>query len=248
MGLITGYIEGIITANPSGSLIALPFQDKIEGAKFTYLSESLIVETFGEDGMKGASEACPYRHECMVELRSKNLAWSFLQAAANTLARNALLPTKRTFSYVVQAADITSDVATIDVTWSPVVGTDIVVADIEGVNYEGITFTSGTPNTLAFGSTNTPATAGLKVTISYYEAASGDNNEIAIGSGTKLGEIGIFGRWFGCPDTLAIQVNRAIIDANLELDVESDAAGASLTAKALRDINGNFAVIKRMAS
>jgi hypothetical protein len=245
MGIISGFIEGIITYN-DGVAKALPFQDKIEGAKFTYNSESLFVETFGADGMKGASESCPYRHECMVELRSKNLAWSFLQAASNTLARDSILPEKVTYSYVVQSGDITADVATIDVEWSPAADTGIVVADINGINYEDIEYTSGTPNTLAFGGSNTPVVAGTRVTISYYLTASGTNNEIAIGTGDKLGEIGIYGRWYGCPDTLAIQVNRAIIDANLELDVESDAAAAALTARALRDVNGNFATIKRI--
>lgn len=246
MGIISGYIEGIITYNDSGVAKALPFQDKIEGATFTYNTESLFVETFGSDGMKGASEACPYRHECTVELRSKNLAWSFLQAATGALARDAIEPTKVTYDYVVTADVITGDVATINVTWAPVVNTDIVVANIDGLNYGDITFNTGTPNTLAFGDAGVPAVAGDKVTISYFEAPSGTNNEIGLGTSERLPEVGIYGRWFGCPDTLAIQINRAIIDSQLELGVESEAASAALMARALRDTKGNFAIIKRI--
>jgi hypothetical protein len=246
MGIISGYIEGILTFDQSGNAKALPFQDKIEGATFTYNTESLLVETFGGDGMKGASDACPYRHECMIELRTKNLAWSFLQAASGALARDAIEPTKVTYDYVVTTDDITGDTATIDVTWTPQINTDIVVADIDGINYGDITFTSGTPNTLAFGDATTPAVAGVKVTISYFEAPTGTNNEIGLGTSERLPEVGLYGRWYGCPDTLAIQVNRAIIDSQLELGVESEAASAALTARALRDTNGNFAIIKRI--
>jgi hypothetical protein len=246
MGIISGFIEGIIVYGGGATPKALPFQDKIEGAKFSYTSESLFVETFGPDGMKGASESCPYRHECMVEFRSKNLAWSFLQAATNTLARDATLPTRETYSVVLNAADITSDVATLEVDWTPMPDTDVVVADVNGVQYPA-SYASGTPNTLEIGDASTPAVAGLKVTITYWQAAAGTNNEIAIGTGTKLGEIGIYGRFFGCPDSVALQVNRAQIDASLELDVESDAAAAALTARALRDDNGNFAYLTRIA-
>lgn len=244
MGIVTGFIEGIITYN-DGEAKALPFQDKIEGVTFNYSTESLLVETFGSDGMKGASEACPYRHECSFEFTSKNLAWSFLQAATNTLARDAELVSNETYSYVLTADDITASVATLDVTWTPAAGTDVVVSDILGTQYP-TTFTAGSPNTLEIGDVSTPAVAGTKVTINYKEAASGTNNEIALGSGTKLGEIGVYGRFFGCPDSYLIQSNRGIIDANLSFGVETDAATAALTVTCLRDPNENFAVIKRL--
>jgi len=86
--LLTGFIEGIITYN-DGVAKALPFQDKIEGATFKYMGESLEVETFSALGIKGRSQACPFREECSMELMSKDLAWSFLQAATNTIANDA---------------------------------------------------------------------------------------------------------------------------------------------------------------
>jgi hypothetical protein len=244
MGLITGFIEGIITYN-DGAAKALPFQDKIEGVTFNYSSESLFVETFGANGLKGTSEACPYRETCSFELRSKNLAWSFFQAATNTLARDAELTTNQTYSVVLSADDITASVATLDVTWTPAAGTDVIVSDVLGIQYPA-TFSAGSPNTLEIGDVTTPAVAGTKVTINYKEAASGTNNEIALGSGSKIGEIGVYGRFFGCPDSYLIQSNRGIIDSNLSFDLETDAATAAMTITCLRDANENFAVIKRL--
>jgi len=238
MGLITGFIEGLIKYDAAGVSKALPFQDKIEGANFKYMSESLLVETFGQDGMKGASEACPYRHECSIEFNSKNLAWSFLQAATNTIARASTVPSQITYSQVLTADTITAGTSTLTVDWTPVAGTDIIVSDINGIQYD-VTLDSGSLEIEG-------VTAGLKVTITYTEAPSGSNNEIALGSGAKLGEIGVYGRFNGCPDTLLVQVNRAIIDANLEFAVGTDAASATLVAKALRDPAGNFATIKRL--
>ena len=247
MGLITGFIEGMIRFTNDGTVRMLPFQDKIEGASFRYITENLMSETFGADGMKGASEACPYRHECSIEIRSKNIAWSLLQAATNTLARDAQVPQTRTYSVVLQDSDITAGDATIGIEGTPLVGSDILVSDIDGNTYEttytpAVTNPSPAPASLEIEG----VTAGLKVTISFQEAASGTNNEIALGSGDKLGEVGFYGRFFGCPDTLLVQINRSIISANLDLGIESDAATAAFTAMALRDPAGNFATIQRL--
>ena len=242
MGMITGFIEGLLLYDVAGDLQALPFQDKIEGASFKYATESLFVETFGQDGMKGASEACPFRHDCSIELRSKNLAWSLLQAATNTIARAAQVGVRTQFSQVLTASDITAGTANLEVTWAPAVGSAVVVSDIDGINYAAV-YTTGTPNTLEIAG----VTAGLKVTVSYVLPPIGANNEIALGSGSKLGEVGLYGRFFGCPDTLIVQINRAIIDANLDLSVETDSASASLMARALRDADGNFATIRRLS-
>lgn len=238
MGIITGFLEGIITTDLNGSPKALPFQDKIEGATFRYMSESLDVETFSAQGIKGRSEACPFREECSIELRTKALAWAFLQAASNTLARDAQINERRTVTSILSVTAGTPIKSTLTLASAPLIGTDIFVGDEDGKAYD--VTVSGT--TITFDDDYT----GTRVTISYEVAPTGENNEIALGSGTKLGQVGVYGRFFGCPESLLIMVNRAIIDANLEFDVESDAASASLTAKAMRDINGNFAVIRRL--
>lgn len=247
-GLITGFIEGLVSYEQDGSLKALPFQDKIENATFTYTTENLMSETFSAKGMKGASQSCPYREECSMQLSSTNLAWSFLQAATNTLARDAEINSRHTYSHVVATSEVSAGTATIEVDWTPATNTEILVADETG-QYYTVTHDDGTsPATLTVDhpDSNTDVTAGQKLTISYVKTASGTNNEIALGSGDKLGEVGLYGRFFGCPNTLLIMIPRAIIQSNLEFAVGDDAANASLTATALRDKNGNFALIQQL--
>jgi len=234
--LLTGFIEGIITYN-DGVAKALPFQDKIEGATFKYMGESLEVETFSALGIKGRSQACPFREECSMELMSKDLAWSFLQAATNTIANDATQRQPVTFSAVLSTVNATPE-STYTLPSTPAVGTAVYVTDLEGTQYD-VTVT-GTGVVFDADYTDT------KVTFHYEIAPTGTNNEIQLGAGSKLGEIGLFGRFFGCPDSLLVRINRAIIDPNLEMGVESDPASASLVAKALRDPNGNFAVITRL--
>ena len=172
-----------------------------------------------------------------MELMSKDLAWSFLQAASNTLANNATQRKPVTESVVLSTVNATPE-STYTLSQTPAVGTTIYVSDLEGVQYD-VTVTG---TAVVFDDDYT----GTKVTFHYEVAPSGTNNEIQLGAGSKLGEIGLYGRFFGCPDSLLIRINRAIIDPNLELGIESEAAKASLIAKALRDPYGNFAVITRL--
>ncbi|MEB3323229.1 MAG: hypothetical protein VKI81_10450 [Synechococcaceae cyanobacterium] len=199
------------------------------------MGESLEVETFSSLGIKGRSQACPFREECSIEIMSKDLAWSFLQAATNTIANDATKNKPVTESAVLSTVDITP-ASTFTLSETPAAGTTVYVSDLTGTQYS-VTVV-GTAVTFDADYT------GTKVTFHYEVAPAGTNNEIQLGAGSKLGEIGIYGRFYGCPNTLIVRVNRAIIDPNLELGVESDAATASLVAKALRDPDGNFAVIQ----
>lgn len=247
MGLITGFIEGIITYENNSTAEMLPFSDKIESATFNYSTENLMSETFSNQGIKGASTSCPFREECSMELSSSNLAWSFLQAASNTLARDATVTKRKAVSRVVQSSEISSGDATLEINdWTPADSTQILVSDEEGKQYDYTYDDAASPPTLTVMDPSGDIIAGQKLVISYTEAVSGSNNEIALGSGNKLGEIGLYGRFFGCPDTLLIMIPRAIIQSNLEFSVGEDSATAALTATALRDKNGNFAVINRM--
>lgn len=170
-----------------------------------------------------------------MELMSKDLAWGFLQAATNTIANDAVNRKPVTESAVLSDIDTVS-IYTLSAT--PAVGTTVYVSDLNGIQY-AVTVTG---TNVEFDDDYT----GTKVTFHYEVAASGTNNEIQLGAGSKLGEIGLYGRFFGCPDSFLIRINRAIIDPNLEMKVDSSPAQASLMAKALRDPNGNFAVITRL--
>lgn len=243
MGIITGFIEGVITADQDGSPIALAFQNSIEEVTFNYTSMNISVDTFGADGTKGMSDSCPHKRECSFEIASKNISWALLQAVCNTLARDAERPLPGAQSFVLTAAQITSDVATVPVTWTPIVGEDILATDSLGTQYP-VTFTGGS---LSIGSTTVPAVAGTKVTVTFRVAATGSNNEIILGDdGVLLGEVGLYGRFFGCPDTLLIEVPRAIIQSNLTMNVNTDAASVGLTANALRNANGDYAIITKL--
>jgi hypothetical protein len=237
--VVTGFIEGLIKQNTDTDPIMLPFGDKIGGATLNYNSENIIVETYSANGVLGASGSCPLREELSIELTSRNLAWSFLQAATNTLANDAEETEKLSVSVVLPALESPATETEYTLTDTPVTDS-VVVADENGVQYD--VTVSG--SVITFDADY----EGSKVTIFYEKAASGTNNEIQIGSGTKLGEIGVYGRFFGCPESILVVVPRANIQANLSLSAGGgDAAEASLTATALRDLKGNFGYLKLLS-
>lgn len=243
MGILTGFIEGVIKFDSNGDKLILPFQDTVEEASFNYTSTNIFVETFGADGTKGRSDSCPYMRQCSFGLTSKNISWALMQAVTNTMAGDASRTLPAAQSYVVTAAQITSGVATFEVAWTPAVGEDIIASDGDGLNYP-ITFDTGE---VTIGSVGVPIVAGTKVTISYRVAPTGTNNEIIIGdAGVLLGEIGLYGRFYGCPQTLLVEVPRAVIESNVEMGVGSDAASVGFTASALRNSAGEYAVITRI--
>lgn len=242
--IITGYIEGALTFDNEGNVEMLPFADKVGTATFRYASESLISETFSSQGIKGASDACPFREECSMELSSDNLAWSFLQACFNTLAEDSDRAARDQVSVVLSDTTGTepSIVSTYTLTGIVVSALDSVyVADENGTQYTVTATVSGSDTEIEFDDDYT----GQKVTISYVVAATGTGNLIKVGSGTKLGEIGLYGRFKGCPNNLLVAIPRAIIQSNVEMSVGDGAASAGLTATALRDNLGNFAYIER---
>lgn len=236
MGMITGFLEGLVTYN-NGTPKILPFQDKIEEVQFQFTSETLFVETFSASGVKGSSEACPYREEAMFMLSSKSLAWSFLQAASGYLAQDSTLPIRKSYSAVLRTTTGTPVVSTLTLPEVPRVGGTIQVSDLEGEDY----------TVTVAGATVTFATnlTGRKVTVSYEVLPEVGQQEIALGSGERLPEVGVYGTFFGCPDSYLIVANRGIIETNLDMSVGSDAATAAMTIRLLRDNEGNFARIIR---
>jgi hypothetical protein len=240
--IVTGFIEGLIKTNGT-EVIVLPFADKIGGATFRYASENLMVETFSQQGIKGASGSCPFREECSMELTSENLAWSFLQAATNTLAEDSDQLRSRSISVVLTDTDDgppeVSEYVLDDVEVS-LLG-DVYAADEDGIQYDVEVAVSGGDSTFTFDADLT----GKKVTIYYQLAASGTNNLIKFGSGQKLGEVGVYGRFFGCPENYQVVIPRGIIQSNLEMSAGDGPGSAALTVMALRNNVGDYAYLER---
>jgi hypothetical protein len=241
--IVTGFIEGLIKTNGT-EVIILPFADKIGGATLRYSSENLMVETFSQQGIKGASGSCPFRESMSVEFTSENLAWSFLQAATNTLAEDNDQLVSQSISVVLTATSGTPEVSTFvleDVAVSTV--GEIYAADEDGVQYEVAVAVTGGDSTFTFDED----LSGQKVTIFYQLAATGTNNLIKLGSGRKLGEVGVYGKFFGCPESYQVSIPRGIIQSNLELSVGENPGSAALTLMALRNNQGDYGYIQRLA-
>jgi hypothetical protein len=244
-GIYTGFIEGLIKQT-GGSEIVLPFSDKVGTANFNYSSENVIVETFSSQGIKGASGSCPLREACSIELSSENLAWSFLQAAFNTLAVVGTRVAEQSTSVVLTEVEGTAPNQTSTYTLPFEVSAEVpvVVSDEDGVQYD-VTVTVGTGTTsIDFDDDFT----NEKVTIFYGLAAGTPTipDTINLGSGSKLGEIGVYGRFSGCPDNILVAIPRGIIQSNVTMGAGEGAASAAMTITALRDSFGNFAYLKRV--
>ena len=237
--IISGFLEGLIRrTNTSEEFEILAFADKVGNAQLTYTTENLTVETFSANGLLGLSGSCPIREALTITLESQNLAWAFLQAATNTLAQDADFQIPESFSVVASTVDATP-ATTIELPSTPAVGTEVIVADEDGIQYP-VDTVSGTTVTL------TQDITGTKVTVQWVPDPTGTNNQLSLGAGSKLGEVGVFGRFFGCPETYKVAVPRGIIQANLDLSVDGSSPGtAALTIQALRDNNGNFGYLRR---
>lgn len=233
MTLYKGFVQGLIKYDDNGTYRTLPFDTFIENATLNVTSESLEAETFNDNGIKSISSRCTIRQMAEVTLESTDITKTFLQAATNTLIRDAELPRQKTISVVLADVVATESVYTIPDT--PLVGTDVIVTDVNSVEY-AVTVAG---SVLTFDADYT----GTRVTITYTVAASGTLNEIAIGSGAELGEVGLYGVFKGCGQDILLTMNRASIDANLSMAVGTDAATASMIAKGMRDINGNIAIL-----
>lgn len=236
--LITGFIEGLIKYDDVGTIKVLPFQDKIEGFGINYVTEAQFVETFSANGIKGASAACPFREELTVSMNSSNLAWSFLQAAFQTIANDASEPYTMSESVVLSETDGTD--STMSLSYTP--STDPTVDGPIAATAEGEQLPITVAGTTV---TFTGDLTGQKVTVTYSVDPSGTNNEIQIGGGQKILNVGIYGQFFGCPDSWLVAIPQAQLTANVNLEVGDNPASASLEARALRDAKGNFAYLQR---
>ena len=200
----------------------------------TINGDLLFAETIGFDGIYGKSAACFHKREVGFKFMSQDISWSFLQLAMSQAStpRTAPVPVGKTLQVGAGGA--------VTLPSAPVSGQPIAVADIEGVDYA---FTVSGSTVTITGPLPVPA-EGSRVTVSYFEAAPAGAKEIAIGTGDIIKEVSLYGRFYGCPDSLLVIANRVVIKPTVTLGVKSgSAASAGLEAMALRDTLGNFAYI-----
>jgi hypothetical protein len=172
---------------------------------------------------------------------SKNIAWAFLQAATGYLDQASTDPLHATYSTVLATVSGTApnEVSTVTLPTAPASGTTLLVSDIDGTQYD--VTVSG--STVTFDDDYT----GQKVTIHYFKTVPANTREINFGSGTRLGEIGVYGRFKGCPGTLYVSAKRGVIESNVNFQIGSEPATAELTIKVLRDEDGTFVKMREVA-
>jgi hypothetical protein len=197
-----------------------------------------MTETFNAQGIKGASAACPFREELRLTFESEDLNWAFLQAAFGALEEANVSATRQVAqSFVLEDVNATPN-STLTLPSTPVVGQPIYVADVEGNQYA----VTATGAELEF--TEGDFT-GTKVTVDWVEDDDATVDKvIAPGKGVKLREVGVYGKFFGCPSVYSVAIPRGIISSNVELAVGDNPASASLEVMALRDPAGAFAYIR----
>ena len=242
MALIQGFIEGsIVWDRGTNDYVMLPFQDRTEEANFNYTGELIFSETFGgSNGIKAASAACLSNTEAMFTLNTTNLSWSMLQASVGFRDQARSLPIPVTESFVLTDLDGGGTNSELTLNATPSTGEPIVVADLEGTQYT----VAAVGSTLTFSSDFT----GTKVTVNYKrDPSTTPERSIEIGSGERVKESGVYGRFVGCGDTYLVIANRAVVVPQLDFGVDgSNPASAGLELKCLRDINGTLATIVQL--
>lgn len=234
LGVYNGFLEGRIIADVGGNPVLLPFGSSIAKASFKFASEVTVVETLDERGILGASMACPYRNECSMSFETNALSKAFLQASLDTLIGDQSVPQPRQYSVVLSTEVSGNSTFTLPV--APMAGQDLTVSDLSGKQYvvDNVTGAVVTLDGLF---------TGTKVYCNYFVAASGTDNEIALGSTDSLGIVKLYGIFKGCPGNIRV-IMEGVIEADVSLESGKDGATSSMMLKAIRDIYGNYAYLQ----
>ena len=248
LGLFPGFIQGCVWEGSGDTRIFLPFQDTVINAEFTYTGELAMAETYSDQGVLGASQACLQKEECGFNMSTNDLSWSMLQAATLSSSAARTKPILVTESFT--ASNVTADpFTTVTLTHTPITtpeelteaglpSSGVSVADIEGTQLPGTV--AGSVVTLAADVT------GDRITVQYLRAPLSGEEVIYLGSGARRKQVGVYGTFFGCPGSLLIVAPKTAVVPNLSLGVSSGStAEISLELKVLRD-NGYFAEITRL--
>lgn len=242
LGIIKGFVQGTVWSGKGNSRLMLPFQDTILEAEFSYTGENVMTETFSDGGVLGASAACLQKEACSVTLATEDISWAMLKAA--TLSESV---TRATPVLVTETLTMTGTTATLsypavteatDVTAAGLPTSGVSVADVDGAQLAS-TVTGATL-------TVTAAEAGDRLTVQYLREPLAGEETIFLGAGNRIQQVGVYGKFFGCPGSLLVVVPRAVISPNLTFGVSSGSvAKATLELQALRT-DGYFAEVTRL--
>jgi hypothetical protein len=247
IGLLKGFAQGAVWEGQGGSRILLPFQDTVISATMAYTGELAMTETFSDQGILGASQACLQKEAVEFTLESSDLSWSMLLAAtlSSSVARTAPVMVSETFT----ASDVDDDntvhlLSAVPVVTAPELvaaglpGSGVSVADINGSQIVGTL----TGSTLTLDDDYT----GSAITVHYLRAPLDGEETIYLGSGDRREQVGFYGKFFGCPGSLLVVAPRCAVQPNLSAGVsDGSTASLGLSLKALRT-NGYFAEITRL--
>jgi hypothetical protein len=249
LGLLKGFIQGCVWSGSGDTRVFLPFQDTVLNAEFTYTGELVMAETFSDQGILGASQACLQKEECGFNLSTNDLSWSILQAATLSTSAARTKPILVTESFTASTVDGDPAVSTYTLANTPITtpeaiaeaglpSSGVAAANIDGVNLEATV--AGSVVTLDADVT------GDRVTVQYLRAPLTGEEVIYLGSGTRREQVGVYGTFFGCPGSLLIVAPKTAVVPNFSLGVSSGStAEITLELKVLRE-NGYFAEITRL--
>lgn len=232
MVLFYGFIEGSVVYTDAGEqkLLALP---RITEATFNYTGELSTSETFSLiNGVKSPSSAALVMNNATFTLSTSDLSWSMMQASLGIKdqARTANIPVS--YTRPVTGTTITIPTAAVG---------DVIAVDTESGEVLEVSGVTGTTVTLAVAQT------GNQVTVRYMRATSSERS-LEIGTGARLGETGVYGRFVSETERYLVVANRTVIQPSLELGVGGNLATATTTLQCLTDANGVLASIIQLPS
>lgn len=247
LGILKGFVNGSVWEGEGNSRILLPFQDTVIQAEFTYTGELVMTETFSDQGILGASAACLQKEACGFTLSSDDLSWSMLQASTLSTAVERAKPVMVTETVVLSQLDVANSTYTLQ--YTPVVTApeleEAGLPDV-GVSVAGIDGQQLTPTLSGSIVTLDDDYTGDSVTLQYLRAPITGEETIYLGQGARRQNVGVYGKFFGCPGSLLIVAPNCAVNPNLSMGVsDGNIASVGLELMALRT-NGYFAEITRL--
>ena len=247
LGILKGFVNGTVWEGEGASRIMLPFQDTVVQAEFTYTGDLVMTETFSEQGILGASAACLQKEACGFTLSSDDLSWSLLQASTLSSAVERTKPVMVTETITLNQLDEGNSTHTL--AYTPVVtAPELAEAGLPtvGLSVAGIDGQQLTPTIAGSIVTLDDDYTGDNVTFQYLRAPLTGEETIYLGSGDRRQNVGVYGKFFGCPGSLLIVAPNCAVNPNLAMGVsDGSIASVGLELMALRT-NGYFAEITRL--